>query len=241
MKAKIGITGNIITYKRPEEVAAFDANYTPREFSQAVELAGGIPYIIPIMDESLAEEIMSSLDGLILTGGQDVSPLLYNQEPHQAIQETSPQRDTFELSLINAAIHQGKAILGICRGLQLLNVRYGGTLYQDLSEDKTAYLQHNQQSLPQFPTHRIQIKDQSSLSPIFGKEITVNSFHHQAIDQLGQGLTVIAQSLDQVIEAVEAPADNVIAVQWHPELTHIHDQHSINLFRNLVERALPKD
>lgn len=237
MTAIIGISTSTITIKRPEEVTSFQANYTPRDFSQAIERAGGLPFLLPICQEDLAKDLVRHIDGLVLTGGHDLSPHLYKQEPRQSIGEILPDRDQFEMALLSQAIKQGKPVLGICRGLQLINVYYGGTLYQDLSENEQIVLQHNQRTPGKHATHQILIEANTRLEQILEGQTMVNSFHHQAINQLGQGLQVSARSNDQVIEAIEAESDNILAVQWHPELSIESNPASIKLFEDLVNRA----
>ena len=238
MKPIIGITGNTSALKN-DDFDAYKINYSSTGFSTAISKAGGAPFIIPINDASFAKDYIQTIDGLLLTGGQDVTPMLYGEEPRKVIGPTSPERDNFEVALIKEAIIQRKPILGICRGLQLINVVLGGSLLQDLSEDSSITIQHVQRSQPEFSTHSIKVKSGTHISEIMANNTHVNSIHHQAIKDLGKGLTVSAWSPDNVIEAIEVLDDtqSIIAIQWHPELTFIENTASFAIFQDLVDRS----
>lgn len=203
-------------------------------------MSGGTPIIIPINESAYTAAYIQLIDGLLLTGGQDVTPMLYNEEPRKVIGPTSPERDKFEVALIKEAIRQKKPILGICRGLQLINVVLGGSLLQDLSEDESITLQHVQRSQPEFSTHSIKVKSGTHLADTVENNSYVNSIHHQAIKDLGKGLSVSAWSLDNVIEAIEVVdiQQSIIGVQWHPELTFLENDESLAIFKDLVERSI---
>lgn len=237
MNPIIGITGNEMTVNRPKDVAGFHINYSPRHFTQVVERAGGIPVIIPMTDLVSSEDYIQMIDGLILAGGQDISPHLYGEEPRAVMGQTSPHRDRNEIALIEAAIKFKKPILAICRGMQLINIYFGGSLYQDLSENPDITIQHVQKSQPHVVTHSIETKEDSTLYHIFGKKTQINSYHHQVIRKLGDHLIPTAHSSDGVIEAFESPENNIVAVQWHPELLYEDHSDSLNLFKDLIERA----
>ncbi|UUX34066.1 gamma-glutamyl-gamma-aminobutyrate hydrolase family protein [Fundicoccus culcitae] len=234
----IGVTGNIITIN-DLDYEYFNVNYSPQGFTQSILKAGGAPIIIPLGDKEYVKEYISMVDALILTGGEDVSPMLYGEEPRKVIGRTSPMRDEFEIALFKEAVHQKKPILGVCRGLQLINVVLGGTLYQDLSEDQSITIQHVQKTKSEFVTHSIQVKKNSILSNIMNSGDYVNSYHHQAINDLGNGLEVTAWSRDNVIEAIESvdKEQSIVGIQWHPELNALSNEQSLKIFQNLVERA----
>lgn len=240
MKRKpiIGITGNTSALKN-DDFEAFKINYSSTGFSKAISMAGGTPIIIPINDASFAKEYIQLVDGLLLTGGQDVTPLLYGEEPRKVIGPTSPERDKYEVALIQEAILQKKPILGICRGLQIINVVLGGSLLQDLSEDPSISLQHVQRSQPEFATHSIKVKSGTHISEIVENNSYVNSIHHQAIKDLGKGLTVSAWSPDNVIEAIEVVDDtqSIVGIQWHPEITFLDNDASLAIFKDLIVRS----
>lgn len=238
MKPIIGITANK-TLLNNDQYHPFLINYSPVGFSEAIIQAGGIPLIIPISDPEVAERYLTLVDGLLLTGGQDVSPQLYNEEPRHVMGETSPERDASELALIKSAIALKKPMLGVCRGMQLLNVALGGSLYQDLHTDADIAIQHVQKSQPDCPTHSIKIEPESHLASLITYDNHVNSIHHQAVKQLGEGFSATAWSLDGIIEAIERIDEqmSIIGVQWHPELSFTKQPESLALFTDLINRA----
>lgn len=234
----IGIAGN---HRQDEtEHDSYLLSYTPNGFVAGLEAAGAIPVILPIAAAETAQAYISRVDALVLAGGQDVSPLLYGEEPHLKVGRTYPLRDAFEVALIEEAYRQRKPILAVCRGLQILNVAFGGTLYQDLeSQNAETVVLHNQKTMPTMPTHTIQVASGSQLSKILGTKAVVNSYHHQAVKVLADKFKPVAWSSDGIIEAFES-ADSqqfVLAVQWHPE-TMIDTYDSMqSLFNHFVEQV----
>lgn len=210
-------------------------------YIQSVILSGGIPYMIPVTDNvEVLRQIVSRLDGIILSGGEDIQPMYYGNLPHEKLEEVSPARDTFDLMLLKMAADRNIPILGICRGLQLMNVAFGGTLYQDLPTQHPSAINHRQQEPGTTPTHRITIVKKSKLAGIIGKEeLDVNTFHHQAIRSLAPGFKVTAWTPDSVAEAIEAyPVRQMLGVQFHPEIfTAAGDTTMRKLFRFLVNKA----
>ncbi len=202
----------------------------------AIEQCGGIPVILPPIVKKI-EMIVTRLDGLLFAGGGDLDPLHFNEEPQYKLNYDHPLRDQFELALIKAALTQGKPILGICRGIQVLNVALGGTLYQEIHEQVEGALTHQHSSGE--PMHTIKIKEGYLLARLSGKtELRVNSFHHQAVRRVAPGLIVSAIANDGVIEAIEYPQHHfVLGVQWHPERMRDHDNVSNALFTGLIEAA----
>lgn len=234
----IGITGNH-TLLNNDAYRPFKINYSPCGFSEAVTQAGGVPIILPIGDPALADAYVAMIDGLLLTGGQDVSPHLYHEEPRNVIGETAPDRDAIEVALIQAALKQNKPILGVCRGMQLLNVTLGGSLYQDLTTEANITIQHVQKAQPEFVTHSIKVDSTSHLSKLIPDGSCINSVHHQGVKELAPSLTATAWSQDDVIEAVEwiDEQHSIIGIQWHPELTFETNSESRQLFTDLIARA----
>jgi putative glutamine amidotransferase len=190
--------------------------------------AGALPLTLPQLPDAVAPAL-DSLHGIVLAPGRDIEPVRYGQAAHELLAPTEPRRDAFELELVRAALDRGLPILGMCRGIQILNVALGGTLVQDVSllvdghpsdpgwtqwkRMETASL--HEQPAPEHPRHEIDVLDGSLLARALGATtIEVNSFHHQAIDRLGDGLRVTATTADGVIEAVELPGRDVLAVQW---------------------------
>ena len=234
----IGIAGNHRQDNTEED--RYILSYAPNGFVRGLEKAKAIPVIIPISNPELAKEFISRVDGLLLAGGQDVSPLLYGEEPHLNLARTYPARDAFEIELIKEAYRQHKPIFAVCRGLQILNVALGGTLYQDIeSQYENISVKHTQKTMPSQPTHTIQIASGSELSRVLGTTTPVNSYHHQAVKQLASDFVPVAWSTDGLIEAFESKSEDqsVVAVQWHPELL-IEDSNVMHgLFDNFVERV----
>jgi putative glutamine amidotransferase len=190
-------------------------------YVEAITKAGGMPILLPGNDIQEIPSILDMVDGIMLIGGQDVDPYLYGEAPHMKIGSVNPRRDEFELELCRRALDRNVRILGICRGIQILNVAAGGTLYQDISSqwEKGEPINHNQKGPKWFGSHMVEVVPDSRLYKILGeKNIRVNSFHHQAVKDIPKGFRVVASSSDGVIEAIEGTYDTfVLGVQWHPE------------------------
>ena len=175
---------------------------------------------------------------MILSGGHDVSPYNYGQEPNPKLGETFPERDTYDMLLLEESKKRNIPILGICRGSQIINVAAGGTLYQDLSLIPGNVLKHNQVSKPTLKTHKIQIEENSIISEIFGKETMVNSFHHQALDKVADDFKVVARASDGIVEAIQHKTYKfLVGVQWHPEMLAVECDEARELFKRLIEEA----
>ena len=189
------------------------------DYSNSVINSGGIPVILPITDNlEVIKEQVKYFDGLILSGGGDPDPNLYGEDCLQELGDITPERDAFELAILEEFLKTKKPILGICRGLQLMNVFYGGTLYQDIKYVDTN-IQHKQKWLADLPTHDINILENNILFEIFGKKARTNSFHHQMIKDLWKELTSIATANDGVVEAIQNKNYPFFyGVQWHPEM-----------------------
>ncbi len=212
-------------------------------YSKSIIAAGGIPLIIPLGVEEDAAQILALTDGLLLSGGYDVHPFLFGAEPSPKLGKIHPARDTVELALIEAAFIRKMPIFGICRGIQILNVALGGTLYQDIDSDhfSTKLLKHAQQSGRDVATHYVQIIADNLLATILEQEkVAVNSFHHQAVNVLAEKLKVAAKSSDGIIEAVvHEDLPFCLAVQWHPEEMAIAgEENAKKLFSAFVEASL---
>ena len=160
-----------------------------------------------------AKEVISSIDGLILSGGPDVDPVHYRESPTQVLGDIDPVRDRFEIALIKEASTQGKGILAICRGMQILNVANGGSLYQDLVT--SGFSDHSDDANEYSISHGITLDEASILGSLWGSQINVNSLHHQAIKTIAPAFRAVAFSHDDIVEAIEGP--NCLGVQWHPE------------------------
>ena len=232
MKPIIGIT----TSHEGERKLQLNTNY-----AAAVIRAGGIPLLLPMGIEEDFEQVTDMLDGLLLTGGGDIDPILFNEEPHQKLGEVSPTRDAFEIGIAKAVLAADKPILGICKGLQIINVALGGTLIQDIySQCETPPLLHSQKAPRKHPTHFVQVEKDSILSSISeSAQISVNSFHHQAVGEVAGQANLSAWAADGVVEAIELPdARFVLGVQWHPEImTRKEDEASRRLFSAFAKAA----
>ena len=228
----IGLT----TYLERAKTGVWDvpASFLPKVYFDAVEKAGGIAVLLPpqAISEAIADRLLDSLDGLILTGGKDIEPSRYGQDAHPETDEPRPDRDAWEDTLLRRAIEREIPFLGICRGAQMLNVARGGTLHQHLPDVVGDRRYQAGQGI--FNHVEVSVAEDSRLAGLLSDTIDVPVYHHQAIDQLGDGLVVTARTSDGVIEAVEL--DSVpfgVAVQWHPE----ESRDDIRLFAGLVEAA----
>jgi len=209
----------------------------------AIEKAGGIPMIIPIIeDKQSVIQLVKHLDGILFTGGSDIDPQYYNEYPSFKLGPTNPKRDNHEILLAKHVLFEtNMPILGICRGMQLLNIVSGGTLYQDIRTERVNSLDHSRVSTVKTQTvHPIHIREQTRLKNILKtNEQQVNSFNHQAVKELGKDFIVSAEAPDGLIEAIEV-ADNrfVIGVQWHPEVLIETCEKSKMLFKSFVNSCL---
>jgi putative glutamine amidotransferase len=219
------------------------------EYREAVEAAGGDPVLLLPAPARASEEAIRDLDGIVLTGGVDIDPAAYGQARQDGMDvDVDPARDAFELPLARAAIARDLPVLGICRGIQTLNVAMGGTLHQDIVQAGLPRGSHEQRrSSPETPkdaaVHQVAVEPQSLLRDVVGTDrLGVNTFHHQAIDRVAGGLTVTARSVEPdgpgLIEAVEAPQQRfVVGVQWHPERMWRREPACARLFEALIRAA----
>jgi putative glutamine amidotransferase len=208
------------------------------EYLRSIELAGGIPIVLAPSGPALHPSLIDRLDGVVVTGGPDIEPWVYGQRAEEGLLDVSAERDEFEIGLCHAALERGMPVLGICRGIQLLNVQLGGTLIQDLPACPIRHLdlKRPRQAL----VHPVRLAPGSRLAGILElTELEVNSMHHQAVDHLGAGLAAAAVAPDGVVEAIEAvERPFVVGVQWHPEgFWRDRDHCSARLFRAFVDAA----
>ena len=209
-------------------------------YMQGVERAGGIPVMLPLTTAKQAlKQLAQAMDGFLFTGGQDVSPALYHSEPSPACEGLCPMRDAMEVEVLRLALAMGKPLLGICRGTQLLNAALGGSLYQDLPTERPSQTEHCQRPPYDRPAHAVHILRDTPLHQLLRRDsLAVNSYHHQAVKELAPSLRPMAYAEDGLVEAVWLPGEPWIwAVQWHPEYALERDEHSLLLFRQLVEEA----
>lgn len=190
------------------------------QYVTAVEEPGGTALLLsPGHDPASAARMVEVAHGLVLTGGEDVDPALYGQAPHPELSTVSRERDEIELAALRAALARGIPVLAICRGLQLLNVALGGTLYQDLPSQRDGDLLHEQTAPVGHRWHHADVQEGSGMERILGtRELFINSFHHQGIDALAPGLRAVAWAEDGLVEGVEGTGPAwLYGVQWHPE------------------------
>lgn len=227
----IGVSAN--RFAADPERAVFknmELHYAELNLLDTVYRAGGLPVIIPdLKHEKPFEEFMERIDGLLLAGGADVSPESYGMKEYDKRWPGDKVRDAYEIGLIKRAEKMGRPIFGVCRGLQILNVAMGGTLYQDITEEKPGSLVHRNWDIYEQNVHEVNVDKGSWLDRVYGKtQLRVNTIHHQGIRNIAPSLKAIAHAPDGVIEAVEDKQGRYIrAVQWHPEW-HKLDQQGVD-------------
>ena len=242
MKPLIGITCNYdyhdnIGLTSKVGTAGQDWNYVAGDYVYAVEKAGGIPIVLPVYEDfENLRTVLDKLDGVIMSGGHDVGPEQYGQG-NKACGMITPQRDCQELEMVRyLANHTDKPVLGICRGIQIINVAMGGTLYQDL-QTEGFFLNHSGFAYPRnHAWHDVLLQDDSALAAIFDKtRLQVNSYHHQAVLSPGESVRITARASDGVIEGLEIPDKPFfIAVQWHPEMMYDSEE-QLKLLKAFVD------
>ncbi len=213
-----------------------------QRYFYAATMVGAVPWMIPLLDDDLGtlREIYERLDGILIPGGVDINPAEYGEAVSKECGNLDPARDRVELQLTKWAMEEGKPVLGLCRGLQVINVASGGTLWQDLASQGTAFQKHDY-----FPTagferdhlaHEVDVLVNSKLGGFLeSARVPVNSMHHQGIKSLGSGLVASAVAPDGLIEAVESDDDAfLIGVQWHPEVFEMANPHMRHLFGGFI-------
>ncbi|MDR7871112.1 MAG: gamma-glutamyl-gamma-aminobutyrate hydrolase family protein [Tissierellaceae bacterium] len=234
MKPLIGLT---CQFDYSQRIRFNKINYT---YIDAIKKAGGIPIIFPIMSEFDAiDRYLNVVDGIILTGGGDAAPLLFGEEPIREVDSICFERDNMELKIIKRAYEMSKPMFGICRGIQMINIALGGTLYQDIYKQIPDALGHIAGSSIQGGYHTVEIVKDSIMYEIFNKErIQVNSQHHQSVRALGNNLKINALSLDGVIEGMESTNDKfVLGVQFHPEAMIDRNEEFLNIFKFFISHC----
>ena len=210
----------------------------PSNYLEAIELAGGTPVVLPLVkNTSVLEGILSQCAGILFTGGHDVDPVLYGQKMIPQCGELSPMRDMMEGWILDWALKGDLPVLAICRGMQLLNVHLGGTLYQDLPVQRRSAMNHSQEPPYEKNAHTVLVAKDSFLAKAAGcwGPIQVNSLHHQAVERVAPGLVVDACATDGVVESIYLPEKRfVLGVQWHPEYGIEQQKGALNIFRSFV-------
>lgn len=204
-------------------------------YMESVTASGGVPVMIPMTgDASVLSDYVSLCDGFLFTGGQDVNPQVYGREDGGKCGPFAPLRDACESTLAKLVAETDKPVLGICRGIQILNAAFGGTLVQDLPSERPSKIHHAQQVPGDQMTHGVQLSE--PLSTLLGvTEMQVNSLHHQAVDAVAPGFRVCAVATDGTVEGIYHPGKPYFrAVQWHPERTFLVDENSRVIFADFI-------
>ena len=227
----------------------FPLDYLKRHYLKALELAGGVPLILPNIEKlELIDDIVKILDGLLLSGGGDIHPSFFGQKIEKALQKSKKylkiikERDRFEIELLKRAKDKNVPVFGICRGHQVINVAFGGTLHQDLSFLNLKTIEHSTKGKIKYKKkHSVEIKKGTKLfSIIKKKKVEVNTNHHQVIKDIAPGFIASARSRDGVIEALESLEDDfLLSVQWHPEMS-IKEKQSQALFKSFIQACLKR-
>lgn len=239
MKPVIGISGNILINKG-NTFSGYRRSYVNQDYVEAILRAGGIPFIIPFNEDlESIREMVEHVDGVILSGGHDVNPYNYGEDPLLKIGEVFPERDVFDMEIYKTAVKFNKPVFGICRGFQIINVVNGGSLYQDLSYADFVKLKHDQQDNPSQATHFVKFEEGTFLRDILGEESKVNSFHHQILKDVAPGFKVVAKSPDGVVESIQKITEDcfVVGVQWHPEMLSVKYEDSQKAFDEFVKEV----
>jgi len=235
----IGITAGLLP---PDVSGGFtgpEREYQNADYVAAVIAAGGTPLLLPLTaDTAIIRQHMELVDGLLVAGGPDINPLLYHEEPMPVTENISAERDTYDLEAIKVAGELNKPVLGVCRGLQAMNVAFGGSLYQDVSL-KGPVVKHSQKAKRDVATITVQIAPNTLTETILKeKTLTVNSFHHQSVKNPASGFVVSAQSADGIVEAMENPKYRfMLGVQWHPEGMYLTRPDMLGVFKAFVDAA----
>ncbi len=229
MRPVIGITSRYLNDKKHYNL--------PDAYTKAVQRNGGTPIILPPLYDIDQDQLLGIVDGIIFTGGPDVDPMLYGEQPLPKQGGIDILRDTFEISLAKKALAGEKPVFGICRGLQIINTAAGGTLIQDIGSQVDDPIKHGQQTETWYGTHHVKLESGSMVHGIFGvDEVKVNSFHHQACKDPAPGFKATGWASDGVIEVLEVDSPHWrLCVQWHPE--HMHKGEMNKLFSALVEAS----
>lgn len=217
-------------------------SYVKQGYYKALQKAGAVAVLVPADEFKLEGDIIGRLDAILFSGGPDIDPVYFCEESYTFNGDISPDRDKQEIALAKLAFEAGKPILGICRGIQVLNTAMGGTIYQDIcSQVKGVKLLKHQQQAPRwYPSHSIQIEKDSRMFDCFGSETArVNSFHHQSVKDVANGFKVTASSSDGLVEAIEYIGEQfAVGVQWHPETMWEKDIKYLEIFKAFVDACI---
>jgi putative glutamine amidotransferase len=240
----IGITTSEV--RRPEITHPLPESEPPQPelalgmpYVRALARSGAVPVVLPPLAIELVPALLRPLAGICLSGGPDIDPTTYGADPHPDLGPVEPALDAFELAVARHADEAGLPILGICRGCQALNVARGGSLHQHLPAVADGSVDHRQAAAGWKVTHQVTVEPRSRLAQALGAEaLAVNSFHHQAVQRLGDGLRAVAWAADGTVEGIEDDARFVLGVQWHAETLEEVERPQARLFTALVDAAL---
>ncbi|MFW5980317.1 MAG: gamma-glutamyl-gamma-aminobutyrate hydrolase family protein [Halanaerobiales bacterium] len=246
MKPLIGITNYYVSNgemgefrERTRGVTGQDMAMCTMDYLRGVQEGGGIPFGISVINnDEYIEDVVKRCDGILLSGGPDINPGVYNARPESRCGKIVQIRDEFEIKLIKKVLEYDKPLLGICRGAQLINLVYGGTLYQHIDDQQDNWYNH---ALTQFPrwylAHEVELVKNTHLYNIFNKKILkTNSLHHQAIKEVGDGLKITARTKDGIVEGIEdEEKEFLLGVQWHPEMMYFKYEEQKEIFTYFIE------
>lgn len=235
MKPVIGISTNFLTVDKGKFLG-MERIYVNKDYVDAVIKAGGTPLLLPPIEDPESICIYAAhCDGFILSGGGDINPLLYGEQPLPLLEEIHTGLDRAQWKLTEEILKTQKPLLAVCRGMQLLNVVLGGTLWQDISAVGQPVMLHSQHGPREDVFHSITIEKDSTLGALFGEYLNVNSFHHQSLHRIGQGLKATAMAPDGIIEAIEMPDRRfAVGIQWHPEMLLNGSDNMLPIFRKFI-------
>ncbi len=227
--------------ERARGVPGQDMAMCTMDYINAVKEAGGIPALFsPCVDNDYIEGIVNRCDAILFSGGLDINPLYYGEVPTEYCSQIVPERDEFEFKLLDRAVKKDKPILGICRGFQLINIYYGGSMYQDIKEVEEKRDNHFTANLPRWHySHKVKIKEGSQIAAAYNTEvIKTNSFHHQLIRKVGNKLQPTAYAVDSTIEGLENINKKfLVGIQWHPEMMFAKEKKHLKIFKYFISRA----
>jgi putative glutamine amidotransferase len=235
MKPVIGITA---------EIRDGGNYFLPPVYANAILQAGGIPLLIPLIPNEEIDIVCDHIDGLFITGGEDIDPSYYGEDPHVDLGIITPRLDRMEYSLVQEILKRDKPYIGVCRGLHMLNIATGGSLYQSIHSDREEpSIQHRQKAIRTHRSHRVTLDTDSRMFDLLRQEeMKVNSFHHQGCKTIGEGLKVTAIASDGIVEGVESTRHSfVFGFQWHPEEFAVDgDEPSKRIFKAYINAAIKR-